>query len=218
MKVGQHVSFMSVEEAWVTNKHNRWTTPAEVTCFCLRHVLMLLRWCRVYGSCVVFNKKLMDFCVPKTMTRTFLNQKLWVDKSICTALRTNTTACNKKLSISNMRKYKAASDKVHRVQSVSRRARITDCEEKPSSSLAGEAQIFYVYCEGRKPTYHLVGSWRPLGQITTEGGLDSLGGREFIRRFLKGRANEHCDIFNDCIIPTCIKQSDVVPKKVQPAV
>lgn len=154
MKVGQHVSFMSVEEAWVTNKHNRWTTPAEVTCFCLRHVLMLLRWCRVYGSCVVFNKKLIDFCV----TRTFLNQKLWVDKSICTALRTNTTACNKKLSVSNMRKYKAASDKVHRVQSVSRRARtITDCEEKPSSSLAGEAQIFYAYCEGRKPTYHLVG-------------------------------------------------------------
>lgn len=96
----------------------------------------------------------MDFCV----TRTFLNQKLWVDKSICTALRTNTTACNKKLSVSNMRKYKAASDKVHRAQSISRRPRITDCEEKPSSSLAGEAQIFYVYCEGRKPTYHLVDS------------------------------------------------------------
>lgn len=92
-------------------------TPAEVTCFCLGHVLMLLKWCRVYGSCAVFNKKLMDFCVPKTMTRTFLNQKLWVDKSIYTALRTNTTACNKELSISNMRKYKAASDKVHRAQS-----------------------------------------------------------------------------------------------------
>lgn len=93
------------------------------------------------------------------MTRTFLNQKLWVDKSIYTALRTNTTACNKELSISNMRKYKAASDKVHRVQSVSRRPRtITDCKEKPSSSLAGEAQIFYVYFKGRKPTYHLVDS------------------------------------------------------------
>lgn len=93
------------------------------------------------------------------MTRTFLNQKLWVDKSIYTALRTNTTACNKELSISNMRKYKAASDKVHRAQSVSRRPRtIRDCKEKPSSSLAGESQIFYVYFKGRKPTYHLVDS------------------------------------------------------------
>lgn len=87
-----HVSFMSVDvlHEWQINI----TLPDEwqVTCFCPGHVLMLLQWCCVYGSCVVFNKKLMDNCVPKTMTRTFLNQKPWVDKSIYNALRTNTTA------------------------------------------------------------------------------------------------------------------------------
>lgn len=126
-----------------------------------------------------------------------MSQKPWRGhfwtRSIYNALRTNTTAC-----IKSSQSVTWGNTRLPLIKSTERNLTpedwpgsrtITDCNEKPSSCLAGELKIFYVHFEGRKPTYHLVDSRQPLWQSTTWGGLDPSEG-EFIRRFLKGSANE----------------------------
>lgn len=61
---------------------------------------------------VRFIRKLADDAVHKTIITMFSIQKLWVDKTICDALRSHTAAYNIGLNTENMDKYKAASHNV----------------------------------------------------------------------------------------------------------
>ena len=63
---------------------------------------------------VSFVGKLVHDTVPKITVRTFPHQKPWVDKTICDALNSRTTAYNAGLSSGSMEEYKAACYRVRR--------------------------------------------------------------------------------------------------------
>ncbi|XP_027027375.1 uncharacterized protein LOC113659026 [Tachysurus fulvidraco] len=63
---------------------------------------------------VGFIEKLLDDTLQKTTIRTFPNQKPWVDKTICDALRSRSAAYNTGLTTGDMDEYKAVSYSVRR--------------------------------------------------------------------------------------------------------
>ena len=100
----------------MTQEVRRWTTESEEM---LCDMLSDMNWemfrdnadndVSVFMDVVTsFVATLIDNVVPTAMVKSFPNQKLWVDRSICSALKERTTTYNAGLLSGDMMEHKAA--------------------------------------------------------------------------------------------------------------
>ncbi|KAI2646120.1 hypothetical protein H4Q32_023831 [Labeo rohita] len=181
----------------------------------------------VFTEVVVgFIGKLTDDTIQKMTIRTFPNQKPWVDKTIRDALRSRTTAYNAGLATGDMNSDKTASYNVRKAVNDSRSLwqglrTITDYKAPTSGminadvSLADELNTFYSCFETAASNVNSVSNannasgangWRQEDNANTRNAF--IISEHAVRR-----------AFRKSVIPTCFKESTIVPvpKKPHPA-